>query len=157
MRTIDITGIKNWFEQAVPTPTQANRSVQLGVHIEEIGEMFGTLFGHEPEVGSPHRGVIELAKAFKESPVRDGEVFTEQFTTFENDVDKAALLDDLCDQIVTAIGVAHMFGLNIGGALAEVNASNWSKFKDGKPLFDANGKIAKNPDSYFKPDLTKFV
>ena len=69
---------------------------------------------------------------------------------------RTELLDALCDQIVTAVGVAHMFGLDIEGALAEVNRSNWSKFVDGKPTFDANGKIAK-PATYSKPDLTPFL
>ena len=49
-----------------------------------------------------------------------------------------------------------MFGLGIEGALAEVNRSNWSKFVDGAPVFDANGKIAK-PATYSKPNLEQFV
>lgn len=68
---------------------------------------------------------------------------------------KIELLDSLCDQIVTAIGVAHMMGFDIESALNEVNRSNWSKFIDGKAVFDENGKIAK-PDTYSKPDLTSF-
>ena len=47
-------------------------------------------------------------------------------------------------------------GFDMAGALAEVNKSNWSKFKDGAPVFDGNGKIAK-ADGYFKPDLAKFL
>ena len=70
--------------------------------------------------------------------------------------DRDAMLDSLCDQIVTATGVAHMFGMDIQGALNEVNRSNWSKFVDGKPVFDINGKIAK-PATYSKPDLSAFV
>lgn len=156
MNTINIAGIKNWFEQAVPAPTQANRSVQLGCHFEEVGEMLATLLG-EAEEGSPFDEFNELAKAFKQAPTQDAVLFSEQFGALEGGINRVNLLDDLCDQIVTAIGVAHMFGMNISGALEEVSASNWSKFKDGKPIFDANGKIAKNPDSYFKPNLAKFV
>lgn len=70
--------------------------------------------------------------------------------------DKTELLDALCDQIVTAVGVAHMFGMNIEGALTEVNRSNWSKFVNEAPVFDENGKIAKGPD-YTPPDLTEFL
>ena len=36
---------------------------------------------------------------------------------------------------------------------AWVSRSNWSKFVDGQPQFDENGKIAK-PSTYRKPDLT---
>ena len=70
--------------------------------------------------------------------------------------DRQLLLDSLCDQIVTAVGVAHMFGLDITGALEEVNRSNWSKFVDGEPVFNKHGKIAKGPN-YSPPDLSKFV
>ena len=65
------------------------------------------------------------------------------------------LLDALCDQIVTAVGVAHMFGMNIEGAMDEVNRSNFSKFVDGKPVFNEHGKIIKGPN-YTPPDLTGF-
>jgi predicted HAD superfamily Cof-like phosphohydrolase len=71
-------------------------------------------------------------------------------------IDRKALLDSLCDQIVTAVGVAHMFGMDISGALSEVNRSNWSKFVEGKPVFNEHGKIAKGPN-YTPPDLARFV
>ena len=73
-----------------------------------------------------------------------------------NGLDRTGLLDSLADQIVTAIGVGHMFGMDVLGALAEVDRSNWSKFVDGKPQFDANGKIAK-PATYSPPDLARFI
>jgi hypothetical protein len=38
-------------------------------------------------------------------------------------------------------------------AVRRVNQSNWSKFdKDGQPIRDKDGKIAKGPD-YKQPDL----
>lgn len=43
-------------------------------------------------------------------------------------MDKKALLDALCDQIVTALGVGYMMGFDMEGALAEVNRSNYTKF-----------------------------
>ena len=54
------------------------------------------------------------------------------------------------------MGVAQGHGWDIMGALAEANRSNWSKFVDGCPVFDANGKIAK-PASYSPPELSPFV
>jgi predicted HAD superfamily Cof-like phosphohydrolase len=71
-------------------------------------------------------------------------------------VDRQELLDALCDQIVTAVGVAHMFGMDIESALNEVNASNWSKFVDGNPVFNEHGKIAKGP-GYFEPKIAEFA
>ena len=65
-------------------------------------------------------------------------------------------LDALADGIVTATGMAHMAGMDIVGALGEVNRSNWSKFEDGKPVFNENGKIAKGKD-YSKPELKPYL
>ena len=140
--TDHISDIKGWFELAVPTPTDKNRAVQIGVHFEEVGEMLQTLPTHHPCLRDD---LADVANGYKKRHEVNGE-----------DVDRIELLDALCDQIVTAVGVAHMFGMDIEGALAEVTRSNWSKFVDGKPVFDANGKIAK-PPSYSKPDLTPFV
>ena len=139
--TNHITAIKNWFTLAVPTPTDKNRAVQIGCHFEEVVEMRCAIF---PHVGTDP--IHDLAEYFKR---KCPGVPT---TT----VDRTELLDALCDQIVTAVGVAHMFGLDIEGALAEVTRSNYSKFVDGAPVFDANGKIAK-PATYSKPDLTPFL
>ncbi|MEN9315462.1 MAG: Listonella phage phiHSIC [Pseudomonadota bacterium] len=136
-----IKGIKKWFEAAVPEPTDKNIAVQLGVHVEEVAEMLTALgFGYEAMV------LDSLADSLK-SP---------QPPSLDN-VDRKELLDSLCDQIVTATGIAHMFRMEIVGALREVDASNWSKFdEDGRPIFNENGKIAKGP-RYFKPDLNPFI
>lgn len=134
-----IEDIQQWFRLAVPEPNERNRQVQIGCHFEEVSEMQEAL--RDP------------------SEITAGELAWEYKRTLnwlDPNPDRIALLDSLCDQIVTAIGVAHMFGMDIQGALAEVNRSNWSKFVDGKPVFDANGKIAK-PASYSKPDLKRFV
>lgn len=137
-----IESIKTWFELAVPAPTDKNRAVQFGVHLEEVAEMLRALFPGSNQVAD----LLELKATFFKA---------EYPGVFEN-YERVELLDSLADQIVTAVGVAHMFGLDISGALAEVNRSNFSKFVDGKPVFDANGKIAK-PATYSKPDLTPFV
>lgn len=140
--TDHISDIKGWFELAVPTPTDKNRAVQIGCHFEEVAEMLLTLPTNHPWLRDY---LSDIANDYK----RRQEVSPEE-------PDRTELLDALCDQIVTAVGVAHMFGLDIEGALAEVNRSNWSKFVDGKPTFDANGKIAK-PDTYSQPDLKAFL
>lgn len=139
----DISIIKLWFERAVPEPTDKNRAVQIGVHFEEVAEMAESL-SQEGLAGD----LNQVSGYFKEwlTLTRDHKL-----------IDRKELLDSLCDQIVTAVGVAHMFGLDIAGALSEVNRSNWSKFdSNGQPIFDANGKIAKGPN-YSKPDLDRFL
>lgn len=130
---------KEWFEKAVPHPNKKHVCVQLGVHFEEISEMLQSL------------SLVKTAEVMSGL----GDFYKTQALDLEGlTIDRKELLDSLCDQIVTAIGVAHMFGLDITSAVAEVNRSNYSKFdSDGKPIFNANGKITKGPN-YSKPDLT---
>lgn len=132
-----ISDTKGWFEEAVPNPTDKNRAVQIGCHFEEVCEM------------------IESVGAFGEQLKDCANKYKKEYLVASQDVDRKELLDSLCDQIVTAVGVAHMFGMNIEGAMAEVNRSNFSKFVDGKPVFNEHGKIAKGPN-YTPPDLTGF-
>ena len=150
-----ISAIKTWFNLAVPEPTPANQTMQLGCHYEEVAEM--------AEVASFWKATQVALEAEATRLKESAKDCTEEvWGKCESETDgqymdrRIHLLDALCDQIVTATGVAHMFGLDIEGALAEVIRSNYSKFVDGKPVFDANGKIAK-PASYSPPDLTAFV
>ena len=136
-----ITDIADWFKKAKPEPTDKDICVQLGCHFEEIVEMLDEL---KEDEANP---IMHEIANYMKSP-DGGEVVALD--------DKVNFLDALCDQIVTATGVAYMMGFDIEGALKEVIRSNNSKMVDGKFEFDANGKIAK-PESYSKPDLTPFV
>lgn len=143
-----IAKIKEWFEVAVPKPTEENKAIQIGCHLEEVAEM---LNGFNPQLGN---FIDKFAKAYKERKTLDNVAFYGKVIFTENKL--IELLDALCDQIVTAIGVAHMFGFDIKKALAEVNKSNWSKFENGKPVFYKNGKIKKG--KYYKePELEMFI
>ena len=136
-----------WFELAVPKPTWKNKSVQLGVHFEEILEMICALVaGSEPK---EYDSLSQLSWAFKNCP-------RIEYEEIESLTDKKELLDSLCDQIVTALGVGYMFGFDMKSALAEVVRSNWSKFENGKPVFDDNGKIKKGAN-YTPPQLGEFI
>lgn len=130
-----------WFIEAVREPTPDNKLVQIGVHIEEFAEMLEAI------------GLKEFAADVQ----RLGMKFKQKLVTHEQlNIDMKELLDSLTDQIVTACGIAHMFGMDIVGALGEVNRSNYSKFVDGRAIFDENGKIKKGP-GFFRPDLTPFL
>jgi predicted HAD superfamily Cof-like phosphohydrolase len=133
-----IEEIKYWFEAAIPKPTDKTRAVQIGCHYEEVAEM-------QDAVGDDGINAEWLANYYKKTCLGIG----------MNEVDRIAMLDALCDQIVTAVGVAHMFGMDIEGALAEVNRSNWSKFVQGEPQFNADGKIIKGPH-YTPPEIAAF-
>ncbi len=144
---MDIQGIIEWFKTAKPEPTEEDKATQIGCHFEEVAEMMQALSCNPEEV-------TQISEEFYSSPSVVKGVNGEEINLPENW--QIELLDSLCDQIVTAIGVGYMMGFDMVGALDEVNKSNWSKFKDGVPVFDENGKIAK-ADGYFKPDLAKFL
>lgn len=151
-----VTEIKKWFELAVPEPTDKSKCVQLGCHFEEVSEMMSALGGLKQTAVTSM--MEDTGSQFKSVGAMDDDDPNLQIfkILMLNKANKAELLDSLCDQIVTAIGVAHMFGFDIEGALAEVNRSNFSKFVDGKPVFNAQGKIAK-PPSYSPPNLEPFL
>jgi len=141
---MDISSIALWFRRAMPNPTDKNRAVQMGVHFEEVGEHLDAI-----DVSSLASYEIKrVAEALKRSMLISLDAY--------RDDQQLELLDALCDQVVTALGTGHTFGFDMLGALAEVDRSNWSKFVDGQPIFDANGKIAK-PPTFSKPDLRPFL
>lgn len=144
---MDIQEIIEWFKAAKPEPTEKDKATQIGCHFEEVSEMLQALSCIREQVD-------DVSQEFYSSDAIDKDIDGKVMELPENW--QIELLDSLCDQIVTAIGVGYMMGFDMVGALDEVNKSNWSKFKDGVPVFDENGKIAK-ADGYFKPDLVKFL
>ena len=65
--------------------------------------------------------------------------------------------DALTDILYVTYGAGHAFGINLDKCFEEVQNSNMSKLdKDGKPIYNEDGKVMKGPN-YFKPDLTKFI
>ena len=140
-----IHSIKEWFKAAKPNPSTADVCVQIGCHYEEVSEMSAVLYDDV-------RYALEAtALAYKMN--RSGYLNAAEELSADERVE---LLDALCDQIVTAVGVAYMMGMDIEGALAEVNRSNWSKFEGGVPVFNAQGKIAKGAE-YTPPELSDYI
>jgi predicted HAD superfamily Cof-like phosphohydrolase len=134
---------KKWFEQAIPAPTTEQACIQIGCHFEEVGEMQQCL-GNSSYMN-------HAADYYKTAP----QVELSSISSYSHDT-RIELLDSLVDQIVTAVGVGHMLGMDVLGALEEVNRSNFSKFEEGEAVFDENGKITKGKD-YKKPNLKPFV
>ena len=144
-----IKRILNWFQTAKPQPTAKDVMTQIGCHFEEVEEMAASI----------HDDILRAeanASAASYKNMGQPENFDRWAHKVYSGMDKLELLDALCDQIVTAVGVAYMMGYDIGGALAEVCRSNESKFEDGKPVFDASGKITKGKN-YTAPDLARFI
>lgn len=145
---MNIEKVINWFKAAKPNPTEKDKTNQIGANLEAVSEMLRAVSCNTPPVS-------QASKDFYAYPSIDRDIDGSVITLCENwEID---LLDSLCDQIVTAIGVGYMMGFDMSGALKEVNLSNWSKFdENGNPIFNENGKIVKGAN-YFKPDLAKFA
>lgn len=134
-----------WTKKWQPNPCERNISTQIGCHLEEVCEMLIEL-GVRGEVVEALQSQSEMFKHHQ----------TDLNTTELTAIEHTALLDALCDQIVTATALGTMLGYDMEGALQEVNRSNWSKFQDSKPLFDHNGKLKKG-NQYQPPELRPFI
>lgn len=138
--------IELWHKRARPKPTDEDFNVQLGCHFEEVVEMIDTLDfescdGIEYEVRTTRVALNALARMLK-----NGELIARI-------TDRKEFLDSLADQVVTAVGAGYCAGMKTADAVAAVNRSNYSKFdKNGYPIFNEHGKIAKGPD-YAPPNL----
>ena len=84
----------------------------------------------------------------------------EELDEFKEALDNNDLLevaDALTDILYVTYGAGHAFGINLDKCFEEVQNSNMSKLgSDGKPIYNANGKVMKGPN-YVEPNLTKFV
>jgi predicted HAD superfamily Cof-like phosphohydrolase len=73
----------------------------------------------------------------------------------KNDLKEVA--DALTDILYVTYGAGHAFGINLDNCFDEVQNSNMSKLdKNGKPIYNDQGKVMKGPN-YFKPNLEKLI
>ena len=74
-----------------------------------------------------------------------------------NNKDLKEIADALTDILYVTYGAGYAYGINLDKCFKEVQRANMSKLgKDGKPIFNENGKVMKGPN-YKKPDLKQFV
>jgi len=74
-----------------------------------------------------------------------------------DDKDILEIADALSDILYVTYGAGHAFGIDLDKCFEEVQNSNMSKSgKDGKPIYNEQGKVMKGPN-YFKPNLLKFL
>ena len=67
------------------------------------------------------------------------------------------IADALTDILYVTYGAGYAYGINLDKCFAEVQRANMSKLgKDGKPIYNENGKVMKGP-SYIPPNLKQFV
>lgn len=143
-----ISQTKKWMATAIPEPKSKNQHTQLGVHFEEVSELIQQLEPHDSQTSAllmdAFYALERLANHLKQS----------DFVVSLRD--RPAVLDSICDQIVTGVGIAHNYGMDVEGGMQEVNRSNFSKFEAGKPVFNENLKIIKGR-FYTKADFKPFV
>lgn len=139
-----------WFEIAKPSPNEKDISTQMGAHFEEVVEMMEAL-----NVSSE---ILDKVKSLSKDFYSSNSISELSNADMANlkEYWKVELFDSILDQIVTNVGLCRMFGFDVIGGLNEVNRSNYSKFVDGKPIFNEFGKIMKGPN-YSPPDLTPFL
>lgn len=156
LQIIDELGrTKNWFEKAVPKPAVKNLHGQLAAHFEEVHEMVVEITPMDEKTANILQdlniALVALVDHLKISAK------TEEAAIQIEPEKRIKYLDAICDQIVTATGCAHMSGLNVVGAMSEVNRSNFSKFDEkGDPIFNENHKIIKGPN-YSPADLSLYI
>jgi predicted HAD superfamily Cof-like phosphohydrolase len=139
---MSVDQIELWHKRARPNPNEENFNVQLGCHLEEIVEMLSV-------INTTHADALVRARtalSWLADNLKNGSASA--YIT-----DRKEFLDSLADQIVTSVGVGHCAGMKTAEAVTAVNRSNYSKFdKNGYPIFNDSGKIAKGPD-YAPPNL----
>ena len=88
------------------------------------------------------------------------DLIREELDELKDAIDKKDIkevADALTDILYVTYGAGHAFGIDLDKCFQEVQNSNMSKLgKDGKPIYNENGKVMKGPN-YFKPNLNKFV
>lgn len=144
------TRTARWLEACGKRPGMQAASVQVGCHLEEVCEFLRTLrIDSEGYAQLIHRTVTDLE--WFASKLKKGEQTVHIPLHLRVDA-----LDALCDQEVTANGIAYLSEFDKPAADAAVLASNEAKLIDGKPLILEGGKIGK-PEGWKAPNLESFV
>lgn len=134
----------NWLASCGKEQTEANLSVQVGVHIEEMLEFIEQLDDVLPAYRAAAKDLGDLALDYK----KDGKI-----VKFK---DPVLALDALCDSEVTGNGVAYLAGWNKLLADMKVLAANDAKLVNGEPVILEGGTIGK-PEGWVAADLSDCV
>lgn len=144
-----ITGVRistdEWFEVVLKNdpPGMDRFPVQLGNHIEEVSEMLQEVYlpadGLNQVVEEACAHLIVIANALKSGSVQ---VIVDREKKFD---------DSLLDQLVTATGLLKMRGADVAESVARVDVANFTKFVDGKPVYQPGGKVGKGPN-FWNPE-----
>ncbi len=116
--------------------------------VKNFMEKFGQEIKSSPSFSSPKINELRY------------NLIKEELDEFKEALENKDLLevaDALTDILYVTYGAGHAFGIDLDSCFNEVQNSNMSKLgKDGKPIYNDQGKVMKGPN-YFKPDLSKFI
>jgi len=149
--TNPIADTLSWFQKAVPTPDDKHIHTQLGVHLEEVREMIELLRTTDTKT------MDLLGGAMMSLELLSNHLKVNRSVVYVRFDEREEFLKEVCDQLVTSTGIAHMLGMDPVGGLTETNRSNFSKFdENGNPIFNENMKVTKGPN-FSKADVSAFV
>ena len=80
------------------------------------------------------------------------EEYNETWRAFNVDKDVVEVADGLADMVWVIMGMASTLDIPFDKVWNEVQASNMSKFVNGKVVKNSDGKIMK-PEGYFRPNI----
>lgn len=147
-----LEGTYNWLEAALPSISGHNASVQLGCILEEVHELLEALQNANVPIEPTFMSALKYqASIFKKG--QNQRVYAALENVWENEEARREIVDALADISVTTTSFGRQMYVHTPTALDIVNASNYSKFEDGKPVYDAYGKVAKGRH-YKAPELT---
>ena len=107
-------------------------------------QTFGQEVKNKPEY--PNEKIVKLRY----------DLIDEELKELKEAIEKKSITDvadALTDILYVTYGAGHAFGIDLDKCFTEVQNSNMSKLgKDGKPIYNEQGKVMKGPN-FFEPDL----
>lgn len=148
-----LEGTYNWLDTALPTINGRNASVQLGCILEEVHELLSALRDSgvtsiQPDLLHALENHAEMFKKHHYERIVDS-----LESIWDNSETRRDIVDALADINVTTTSFGRQMYVHVPTALDIVNNSNYSKFEDGKPVYDPYGKVMKGRN-YIAPELS---
>ena len=155
MKAPALDQIITWFDKTSPHSNEDHTHKQLAKHLEKISGMLVSLKGVGRDYNT--REQLSLSADVMSHVQRQIKAGHNGIELVLKDIDTAELLQSLCNQIISSIGVAHALNLDIVGALSELAECNISRFdEEGNPIFNEQMNLVNGPD-FTAPDLTPYI
>lgn len=141
------------FFQINDVPPGGWPKAELQAQVREFHEAFGQPVLDKPQSPGVRRAELRMRLIDEEAQELHAALFGNGGlpSSFEPNIPEVA--DALGDLLYVVMGTALEFGIDMGPVLAEIHRSNMAKLgPDGKPILDANGKVAK-PQGWTPPDI----